>query len=62
MNRKERRKLMRNKKYRKLVNNEAQKAVDEIEAAILKRDQENSLQELLEQLKLKEEKKKENVE
>ena len=43
MNRKERRKLMRNKKYRKLVNNEAQKAVDEIEAAILKRDQENNL-------------------
>lgn len=41
MNRKERRKLMRNKKYRKLVNNEAQKAVDEIEAAILKRKQEN---------------------
>lgn len=62
MNRKERRKLMRNKKYRKLVNNEAQKAVDEIEAAILKRDQENSPQELLGQLKLKEEKKKENVE
>lgn len=61
MNRKERRKLMRNKKYRKLVNNEAQKAVDEIEAAILKRNQENSLQELLERLKLKE-KKKENVE
>ena len=61
MNRKERRKLMRNKKYRKLVNNEAQKAVDEIEAAILKRKQENSLQELLEQLKLKGEKK-ENVE
>ena len=61
MNRKERRKLMRNKKYRKLVNNEAQKAVDEIEAAILKRDQENNLQELLGQLKLKE-KKKENVE
>ena len=59
MNRKERRKLMRNKKYRKLVNNEAQKAVDEIEAAILKRNQENSLQELLKQLK---EKKKENVE
>ena len=52
---------MRNKKYRKLVNNEAQKAVDEIEAAILKRDQENNLQELLGQLKLKE-KKKENVE
>ena len=43
MNRKERRKLMRNKKYRKLVNNETQKAVDEIEAAILKRNQENSL-------------------
>lgn len=61
MNRKERRKLMRNKKYRKLVNNEAQKAVDEIEAAISKRNQENSLQELLERLKLKE-KKKENVE
>lgn len=61
MNRKERRKLMRNKKYRKLVNNEAQKAVDEIEAAILKRNQENSLQELLEQLKL-EGKKEENVE
>lgn len=61
MNRKERRKLMRNKKYQKLVNNEAQKAVDEIEAAILKRNQENSLQELLKQLKLKE-KKKENVE
>lgn len=61
MNRKERRKLMRNKKYRKLVNNEAQKAVDEIEAAILKRKQKNSLQELLGQLKL-EGKKEENVE
>lgn len=61
MNRKERRKLMRNKKYRKLVNNEAQKAVDEIEAAISKRNQENSLQELLERLKL-EGKKEENVE
>lgn len=43
MNRKERRKLMQNKKYRMLVNNEAQKAVDEIETAILKRKQENSL-------------------
>lgn len=53
MNRQQRRKMMRNKKYRKLVNNEAEKAVNAIEAAILKKNQQVSLNELLERLKLK---------
>lgn len=39
MNRAERRKMLRNKKYRNLVKNEARKAVNEMETAFLKKYQ-----------------------
>jgi hypothetical protein len=46
MNRSERRKLMKNKKYRTLIKHEAQKAVNGIETAVLRKNQENNTQEM----------------